>query len=155
MPAGRPPKPTALKVLQGNPGKRPLNEAEPRPERLVDLRPPAGLDAYGRQCWNQHAPMLDRLGLLKESDRIPFAVFCETYSRWRRATRELHRTKVTDEGYRPLALTVEKCEQALRMQAIEFGMTPAARARLSVDWGSGKAPADDPMERLLSGRRSG
>ena len=30
---GRKPKPTALKVLEGNPGKRPLNENEPKPER--------------------------------------------------------------------------------------------------------------------------
>jgi phage terminase small subunit len=30
---GRPPKPTALKVLEGNPGKRPLNQNEPKPEK--------------------------------------------------------------------------------------------------------------------------
>ncbi|HZK10243.1 MAG TPA: phage terminase small subunit P27 family, partial [Clostridia bacterium] len=30
---GRKPKPTALKVLEGNPGKRPLNKNEPQPER--------------------------------------------------------------------------------------------------------------------------
>ena len=29
---GRKPKPTALKVLEGNPGKRPLNLFEPTPE---------------------------------------------------------------------------------------------------------------------------
>ena len=28
---GRKPKPTALKVLEGNPGKRPLNDREPVP----------------------------------------------------------------------------------------------------------------------------
>ena len=27
---GRKPKPTALKMLEGNPGKRPLNEYEPK-----------------------------------------------------------------------------------------------------------------------------
>ena len=30
---GRKPKPTALKVLEGNPGKRPLNENEPIPPK--------------------------------------------------------------------------------------------------------------------------
>ena len=29
---GRKPKPTAIKELEGNPGKRPLNDAEPKPE---------------------------------------------------------------------------------------------------------------------------
>jgi len=30
MPAGRPPKPTAIKELEGNPGKRKLNRDEPK-----------------------------------------------------------------------------------------------------------------------------
>ena len=30
---GRKPKPTALKVLEGNPGKRPLNDREPVPPK--------------------------------------------------------------------------------------------------------------------------
>jgi hypothetical protein len=32
---GRRPKPTRMKVLTGNPGKRPLNPTEPRPEPIV------------------------------------------------------------------------------------------------------------------------
>ena len=31
---GKKPKPTHLKLITGNPGKRPLNEAEPKPEGL-------------------------------------------------------------------------------------------------------------------------
>ena len=30
---GRKPKPTAVKVLEGNPGKRSLNTGEPKPEK--------------------------------------------------------------------------------------------------------------------------
>ena len=30
---GRKPKPTALKILEGNPGKRPINENEPIPPK--------------------------------------------------------------------------------------------------------------------------
>lgn len=40
---GRKPKPTAIKELEGNPGKRPLNANEPRPERKAP-RCPAWLD---------------------------------------------------------------------------------------------------------------
>ena len=39
---GRKPKPTALKVLEGNPGKRPLNDREPVPPRAA-LKCPAWL----------------------------------------------------------------------------------------------------------------
>jgi hypothetical protein len=32
MPTGPKPKPTSLKLVQGNPGKRPIPEDEPKPE---------------------------------------------------------------------------------------------------------------------------
>jgi len=36
---GRKPKPTAVKVLEGNPGKRSLNTAEPKPEKKAPRCP--------------------------------------------------------------------------------------------------------------------
>ena len=36
---GPPPKPTKLKLLAGNPGKRPLNENEPEPEAVAPSVP--------------------------------------------------------------------------------------------------------------------
>lgn len=32
---GPKPKPTAIKILEGNPGKRPLNLNEPKPQRIA------------------------------------------------------------------------------------------------------------------------
>ena len=37
---GRRPKPTRIKALTGNPGKRPLNAHEPRPEPALPDCPP-------------------------------------------------------------------------------------------------------------------
>ncbi len=48
---GRPPKPTALKLLQGNPGKRPLPKGEPRPP--VGCEPPANLTKRARGVWDR------------------------------------------------------------------------------------------------------
>ena len=31
---GRKPKPTRLKVISGNPGKRPINDSEPDPDKI-------------------------------------------------------------------------------------------------------------------------
>ena len=45
---GRKPKPTALKALEGNPGKRPLNEHEPMPPKAT-LRCPAWLEAEAKK----------------------------------------------------------------------------------------------------------
>ena len=36
---GRKPKPTALKMLEGNPGGRPLNTKEPKPEKKRSRAP--------------------------------------------------------------------------------------------------------------------
>ena len=38
---GRRPKPTRLKLLTGNPGKRPLNDDEPQPQAAIPECPPA------------------------------------------------------------------------------------------------------------------
>ena len=56
MARGRRPKPTALKKLEGNPGKRPLNELEPVPP-VASLRCPNYLLPEARKEWRRLAPM--------------------------------------------------------------------------------------------------
>jgi len=60
---GTKPKPTALKVLEGNPGKRPLNENEPKPEPKAPVCP-KWLDNYAHKVWERLAPVLKQMGLL-------------------------------------------------------------------------------------------
>lgn len=133
MPRGgdRRSKPTALKVVQGNPGKRKLNAAEPKPT-AGSLKAPPGLDYYGKWLWASYAPILQRLGLYTEADTLALSTLCMAYSRWRKALKDLEGLMPGDPGYRDIAITVEKAEQSLRMLANEFGMTPASRSRLSV-----------------------
>ena len=61
--AGRPPKPTALKALAGNPGKRPLNQAEPKFEARV-MRAPAHLSDEAKREWRRVSKELVAVGLL-------------------------------------------------------------------------------------------
>lgn len=63
---GRRPKPTALKELEGNPGKRRLNRAEPKPDGDL-YAAPEWMSATQRDSWAYaitHAPY----GLLKQLD---------------------------------------------------------------------------------------
>ena len=144
-------KPIALRVLQGNPGKRAINRNEPQVEPLADLRPPTWLDATARRCWRENAPVLARYGLLGEADVMAFGLYCQAWSRYRATQTALREIKPDDERYRAIAITLEKAEASMRAIAGEFGMSPQSRARLSVTGG----PKDvDPMEELLSGRRS-
>ena len=47
-------KPTALKLLEGNPGKREVNGNEPEYDVLSkDEKPPAYLGSYGKKEWKR------------------------------------------------------------------------------------------------------
>lgn len=72
----RPPKPTALKLLTGNPGGRKLNDREPEPKVLDDCTPPAYLSEAAREIWAEWAPKLTRNLLLTELDVEAFAQWC-------------------------------------------------------------------------------
>lgn len=76
---GRKPKPTNLKLLHGNPGKRQPNPNEPKPTQEVP-RCPSVLDPIARKEWRRFAKVLDRLGLLTEVDGSAFAAYCDQYS---------------------------------------------------------------------------
>src|SRR5262245_31110780 len=84
---GPPPKPTKLKLLEGNPGKRRLNRQEPDPPPLVDLAPPDHLDAIACDEWARVVPELTRVKLLTVVDRAALAAYCALYSRWVTAER--------------------------------------------------------------------
>ena len=77
--AGRRPKPTAVKELAGNPGKRPLNRVEPRPP-ASSTRVPRGLGEEAAKFWRRYAPMLAGLGVLTEADVPAFRMMAEHFA---------------------------------------------------------------------------
>ncbi len=54
---GRKPTPTALKLLKGNPGKRPLPENEPNPQG--EVKKPVFVKHRATRIWKQYAPELE------------------------------------------------------------------------------------------------
>ena len=60
------PKPTHLKVLDGNPGRRPLNPGEPRPQVKVPTCP-QHLSPTAKHEWKRLAHQLHVLGILTAS----------------------------------------------------------------------------------------
>ena len=154
---GRKPKPTALKKLEGNPGKRPLNELEPLPQ-VTMLRCPNWLEPEARKEWRRLAPVLIGAGILTGADAVPFAGYCQAYARWKEAEEFISQHGSifqTPSGYVQQVPQVSIAQQNLKiMQSFcsEFGLTPATRARIIAN-GGGKddAASDDPMESLLKG----
>lgn len=81
MPAGRPRKPTNLKILEGNAGKRKLDpNVEPQPDDMTDLTPPAFLLPEAKKVWADLAPKLTKLGLLRDTDWLEFGMLCQSWA---------------------------------------------------------------------------
>jgi P27 family predicted phage terminase small subunit len=155
--AGPPPKPTQLKVLQGNPGKRPLNKREPQP-RAAHVSCPRWLLPEAKKEWRRLAPELRRLGLLTVVDRTALAAYCQAYARWRQAEEVLTREGLvfeTASGYlmpRPEVAIAQKSQQIMKGFLTEFGFTPASRTRVSLP----EQKAADPFAEFLQrGKTSG
>lgn len=81
---GRKPKPTALKLLAGNPGKRAINHAEPKP-RVVMPKPPEHLSDAEKDKWKSTVRELHPLGLVTAIDKDALAMYCTIYVRWVKA----------------------------------------------------------------------
>src|SRR5215203_2781848 len=92
---GMPRVPGPLKLLRGNPGKRPLS-VEPQPSRTVLPKPPEYLSADAEAEWHRIAPELYHLGLLTLVDVNPFAAYCQAYARWVTAERGIAKAAEDD-----------------------------------------------------------
>lgn len=132
MPAGRPPKPAALRVLQGNPGKRPVRK---EPDLPSGAKPPAWLSKQARRYWDELAPMLDKAGLLKGTDADALGTYCQL---------KVKMVKLLRQGEFDTRLSSE-----WRQYMSRFGLTPADRAKV----GPGDdVKAADPFEVFLGGK---
>lgn len=87
---GPPPKPTKLKIAAGNPGKRKLNEREPRPEAKAPAMP-AWLSVRAKAEWKRIVPELLRLGLLARVDLAALSGYCQAYAEVEEATRTIEK----------------------------------------------------------------
>lgn len=142
--SGRRPKPTSLKVLQGNPGKRRLNEAEPKPPPGEVVKP-VTLSSGAGVVWDEMAPICLAMGTLTTADRKSFATFCELQS-----TLEQASACKGQPSYQPFRVALDEASErfvvvidavlklerdtaaAIRPFYEKFGLEPVARARISV-----------------------
>ena len=152
---GPAPKPRHLKVLQGNPGKRPLPRASPKP-RPSRVSCPEWLSPEAKAEWRRLAPELERLGLLTPLDRSAFAAYCQSFAHWRQAQRvikEQGHLYVTASGRvqeRPQVAIADSSLKTMKAFAVEFGLTPSSRGRFSLP--DTAADEEDEFERWLAKR---
>jgi P27 family predicted phage terminase small subunit len=149
---GRKPKPTAIKEIEGNPGKRKLNKNEPKPEKKAP-KCPEWLEKEAKNEWDRLAIPLEEMGILTEVDMAAFAGYCQSYARWREAEMFLSNygpIVKTPSGYWQQVPQVSVSQTNLKLLlkfATEFGLTPSSRSRIIA--GNDVPDTDDPMKWIL------
>jgi P27 family predicted phage terminase small subunit len=155
MTAGRKPLPTAVKELNGNPGKRTLNRSEPKPARPRRVPPPpAHLKGAARAKWKKLAAQLHKIGVLTEVDQDALARYCVTYQRWleaeARVTRDGEVVRTTNGNLiqNPYLAIANRCMAQLSTLGAEFGLTPSSRAKVHAE----PPPDEGALEKKLFGK---
>lgn len=134
----RPPKPTHLKLLQGNPGKRAINKREPKPSG--DLKTAPGyMTAEQKKEWRyviKHAPP----GLLKMIDTSALEVYVVARVLHRQASEELAKQELITlspvQGapmQNPLISVLNRQAEIMLKAAAQMGFSPASRTKVAVD----------------------
>ena len=134
----RRPKPTAIRRLEGNRGKRAWNHDEPEPPDGIP-RCPKHLAPVARTEWRRVARALHAMGVLTPIDRAALAAYCQSYAKWVEAEQRLKETPPllkSPSGYvqqSPWMAIANKQLELMGRYMTELGMTPASRSRVVQD----------------------
>ena len=132
---GRPPKPTKLRKLEGNPGKRRINDKEPAP-RGSAVRPDFVTGAAAEE-WDRAVAAMPP-GFYTSADVPVLTVYCLAWVMYRNSLAQVAREGMTANGstgqkvaHPAIAIASKQAEIILRA-ADRMGMSPTARTRLEI-----------------------
>lgn len=155
--SGPPPKPTHIKLVEGNPGRRPLNDKEPKPPRGIPKCPPH-LSERARGLWKKIGPHLDKMGVLTIADGTALELMCEAYAEYWECreviiaggatfTSETLAGGLMERARPQVAMQADAWRRVLSMLA-QFGLTPASRSKVK----TGDTEKVDPMDAFLNAK---
>lgn len=144
---GRKPKPTKQKVVEGTARK----DRQPANEPIV---PPGEPDCppivmgEARAEWKRMVTELRSMGLLERVGRGPLATYCLAWATWHQAQEAIAQLGTAMPGaggvltVSPYFRIAKAAHEQMRHFWIEYGITPASRARVSVAKPDDDGPAD-------------
>lgn len=161
--AGRKPKPPQLKLIEGNPGKRPVPDAPqappiaPRKPKWTELVPGrTSSETRVRKDadteWQRIVPVLDSLGLLSTIDHAILTDYCVVWARIQQGERLISHqgfTTTSEKGAlakHPVVTVLNQYRTQLRFYLGELGLSPSSRGRLELPTGTGESGADDLLD---------
>ena len=150
-------KPTAILKLHGS---RKVEERKNEPVPPTGKpRCPTWIDDFAKQAWRQLVPQLDAMGVLHKIDRNAIIRYCQTWSRWRNCAEFINQNGETyplrdNDGnvkclqqWPQVGIYNKLSDSLLRIEQ-QFGLTPSARAGISVEK---KEPGTDKAARFFGG----
>lgn len=149
--AGRKPKPTQLKLIQGTAKKCRINTREPKPQGDL-YEPPEWMSDTEKDGWRyaiEHAPK----GLLKRLDQSALVLWVVAEDKFREATQKLNQFGMIVKSPNglpmpsPYSTELKKYGLLMLRAASELGFTPSARARVVI---AGEKEGDDPWAQLAA-----
>lgn len=137
---GPAPVPTELLKLRGS-TKANARKGEPQP-RKNKPKMPSHMSDGAKAVWRAVVPMLEHMQVLTEVDGMALERYCVAFARWRECERvideqgavmEFAKDGGTYAQQRPeVGISNKLATMLLRLEQ-EFGLTPAARARLRTE----------------------
>lgn len=76
---GPKPAPNVIKLLTGNPGRRPINLADGVQPLVRVPSPPKWLSTHAVKEWRRIGAELETIGLIAEIDKAALATYCQTW----------------------------------------------------------------------------
>ncbi|MFW1676443.1 phage terminase small subunit P27 family [Pontibacter sp. JAM-7] len=156
--SGPAPKPTALKLVTGNAGKRPINKKEPKP-RSERPKVPAHLSPKAKTAFKNVCDLLEDMGVLTIADGMALELLCDAYAEWRdldkliKSKGHIYTTVATSgeeviKGNPAVAMRADAWKRVKSMAA-EFGLTAASRTKIQTN-----TPEEtDPLEEYLKRKK--
>ena len=147
-------KPTALKVLNGNPGRRPINDQEPvfDPGKPT---PPSYLPAEAKKEWRRIMPQLLRNGLFTVVDVPALVIYCKAWAHYLACEEYIAKHgygyPVIDEKTKKLKYIGQFPQVSISRNSVgiidkfagKFGLTPSDRSSLKAPRIIMQAEVDD------------
>ena len=139
---GPAPKPSSIRMLEGNAAKRPMPSNEPSP-LAGEPDMPLHLDREARREWKRLVPILLSMRVLTVADGVALANLCQAYSMLVRAHQAMQQAAKaggsgllmkTPSGYvqqSPLIGIINSQVEIINRISREFGLTPASRTRVA------------------------
>lgn len=150
---GPQPKPSNLRVLEGNPGHKPLNPNEPRYPPGVPDRP-RGMSRAAGEIWDELVREMGPTKVLRRVDKAPLRQLCEDQALYNEAVAAMTKLRqqlakkakaanqelpgnsallslMQSQPGRRMLISVKEMKAQLILQRREFGLTPASNCRVS------------------------